>query len=342
MNPKFSIIIPVYNVAPYLCECLDSVLAQTYTSWEAICVDDGSTDGSGAILDEYAERFNVQGLKFKVIHQSNQGVSAARNAALDVVRGEWITFVDADDAIHVNYFSIINSNIIKYGNAERFIIGSSDSNEMTVSRFFSTSVSDFTVEEITGQNLIIVKGAVWQVIHARRNIKATRFENFCIGEDSLFNWTEFCDSPGGMIISAKIYWYRVRESSVSISKPTEKKVSDFFDTEYKILKLYERSLLKRGFESKSFLISNKSYDFYTYRFMFWRLPFTIRMHLIKKWYSLQKVCNKLLGREKEDFSLIIVRKLYFIPLPLLYRRTKDIVKRNVSVLRFKLLRRVML
>lgn len=78
----FSIIIPVYNVAPYLRECLDSVLAQICTDWEweAICVDDGSTDGSGAILDEYAARDG----RFKVIHQTNAGVSAARNAALNV------------------------------------------------------------------------------------------------------------------------------------------------------------------------------------------------------------------------------------------------------------------
>jgi glycosyltransferase involved in cell wall biosynthesis len=95
MSPKFSIIIPVFNVAPYLRECLDSVLAQTFTDWEAICVDDGSTDESGAILDEYAEKDS----RFKVIHQQNAGVSAARNAALGVVRGEWVWFVDSDDSI---------------------------------------------------------------------------------------------------------------------------------------------------------------------------------------------------------------------------------------------------
>jgi len=118
----FSIIIPVYNVAPYLRECLDSVLAQTYTDWEAICVDDGSTDGSGAILDEYAEKVrrsrsevkgggegqdsrsrsrttNCQLPTIRVIHQENKGVSAARNAALDVAQGEWIGFLDGDDAI---------------------------------------------------------------------------------------------------------------------------------------------------------------------------------------------------------------------------------------------------
>lgn len=91
--PFFSIVIPVYNVAPYLRECLDSVLAQTFGNWEAICVDDGSTDGSGAILDAYAAKDE----RIKVVHQPNRGVSAARNVALDMSRGEWIGFLDADD-----------------------------------------------------------------------------------------------------------------------------------------------------------------------------------------------------------------------------------------------------
>ena len=93
MTPFFSIIIPVYNVAPYLRECLDSVLAQTFTDWEAICVDDGSSDGSGEMLDVYAAKDK----RFSVIHQSNSGVSVARNVALDLAKGEWICFLDADD-----------------------------------------------------------------------------------------------------------------------------------------------------------------------------------------------------------------------------------------------------
>lgn len=101
--PKFSIIIPVYNVAPYLRECLDSVLAQTYTDWEAICVDDGSTDGSGAILDEYALKDN----RFKVLHQKNQGVSAARNVALDAASGEYLVFVDSDDFMDDDYLEYL-------------------------------------------------------------------------------------------------------------------------------------------------------------------------------------------------------------------------------------------
>ena len=91
--PKFSIIIPVYNVAPYLRECLDSVLSQTFPDWEAICVDDGSTDESGAILDEYAAKDK----RFRVFHKENGGVSSARNLALDNAKGEWIGFLDGDD-----------------------------------------------------------------------------------------------------------------------------------------------------------------------------------------------------------------------------------------------------
>ncbi len=91
----FSIIIPVYNVAPYLRECLDSVLTQTFIDWECICVDDGSTDGSGTILDEYT----AKDARFKIFHKENGGVSSARNLALDQAKGEWIAFLDGDDKI---------------------------------------------------------------------------------------------------------------------------------------------------------------------------------------------------------------------------------------------------
>lgn len=90
-----SIIIPVYQVEAFLPRCLNSLLDQTYPHWEAICVDDGSTDASGSILDDYAARDS----RFLIIHQPNAGVSAARNAALNVVSGEFLTMVDADDSI---------------------------------------------------------------------------------------------------------------------------------------------------------------------------------------------------------------------------------------------------
>lgn len=91
--PLVSVIIPVFNVAPYLREALDSVVQQTWPHLEIIIVDDGSTDGSGKICDEYRADARVQ-----VIHQENRGLSAARNAGLDRASGEYISFLDSDDA----------------------------------------------------------------------------------------------------------------------------------------------------------------------------------------------------------------------------------------------------
>lgn len=92
---QFSFIIPVYNVAPYLCECLDSIVKQDFKEWEAILIDDGSTDGSSSICDDYAEK----DARFKVYHQLNSGVSVARNVGIENAHGEWIWFVDSDDYI---------------------------------------------------------------------------------------------------------------------------------------------------------------------------------------------------------------------------------------------------
>lgn len=92
-NMKFSVIIPVYNVKPYLGECLDSILSQTYGDFEMILVDDGSTDGSGELCDRYA----AQDARICVIHQSNQGLSAARNHGIAQAKGEYLMLVDSDD-----------------------------------------------------------------------------------------------------------------------------------------------------------------------------------------------------------------------------------------------------
>ena len=102
MTPKISIVMPVYNVEKYLRECLDSVRAQTFTDWECICVDDGSTDASPGILDEYA----ASDLRIKVYWQENKGSGIARNRAIDLSKGDFICFMDPDDYYpHSNVFT---------------------------------------------------------------------------------------------------------------------------------------------------------------------------------------------------------------------------------------------
>jgi len=91
-----SIVVPVYNAAEFLREALDSVLTQTFSDWECVCIDDGSTDNSLKILNEYA----VRDTRFKVRHQANAGVSAARNAGLEIAHGEFVAFLDPDDLFH--------------------------------------------------------------------------------------------------------------------------------------------------------------------------------------------------------------------------------------------------
>ena len=101
--PLVSVIIPVYNVESYLVRCLDSVLVQTYKNLEIILVDDGSKDKSGQICDEYAKRDN----RVKVIHQTNRGQSAARNAGVQSATGEYIAFVDSDDEVVPEYIGVM-------------------------------------------------------------------------------------------------------------------------------------------------------------------------------------------------------------------------------------------
>lgn len=97
---KLSVIIPIYNVEPYLCQCLDSVINQTYKNLEIILIDDGSPDNCGAICDEYAQEDD----RIVVIHKQNGGLSAARNDGIEKATGEWIAFVDSDDWCETGYY----------------------------------------------------------------------------------------------------------------------------------------------------------------------------------------------------------------------------------------------
>ena len=110
MNPLISLVIPVYNVEKYLDKCMESVLAQTYDNYEVILVDDGSTDNSGKMCDEYAERDS----RVTVYHQKNSGVSVARNVGIENAKGEFISFIDSDDWVDESYLEKLVNAQIKY------------------------------------------------------------------------------------------------------------------------------------------------------------------------------------------------------------------------------------
>ena len=128
-NVLVSVIIPVYNTAYYLSEALNSVINQTYKNLEIILVNDGSTDNSGKICEEYA----LNDERIKVIHKENGGISSARNAAIDIAKGQYITFIDSDDDVELDYIdylykilkrfnckmSVCTHNIIKNGRVKK-------------------------------------------------------------------------------------------------------------------------------------------------------------------------------------------------------------------------------
>ena len=214
MNPKFSIVIPVYNVAPYLRECLDSVLAQTFTDWEAICVDDGSTDGSGAILDEY----EAKDKRFRVIHQKNAGVSAARNAALEVMKGQWFLFLDGDDMLRVDGLN----EFVPYISGDKYdgilvqpYIPCWDGGVIQP-REITTKV---LVENATKEDLIFgpyaANGFPFSRIYKTCIYKHLRFPvSVRMCEDIHFWFDSLCIPAKWMILNAEYYLYRQRADSV--------------------------------------------------------------------------------------------------------------------------------
>lgn len=107
---KISVIVPVYNIEKYLSQCLDSIIHQTYKNLEIILVDDGSTDSSGLICDNYSQKDK----RIKIIHKCQGGLSDARNAGLKIATGEYISFIDSDDFIDKNMYSILINNTQKY------------------------------------------------------------------------------------------------------------------------------------------------------------------------------------------------------------------------------------
>ena len=181
-NPKISIIVPVYKVEQYLRRCLDSIAAQTFTDWECILIDDGSPDASGKICDEYAE---CDG-RFRVIHQENKGVSAARNAGLDAAQGEWIGFVDSDDWVEKEYLSDLYTGFLGSPSADISIcniIDEFDKQSLLVAEEYSTNANE-NIRELLLQD---TRGGPWAFIVKKSTVK----RNNLLFNDELFFWEDF-------------------------------------------------------------------------------------------------------------------------------------------------------
>ncbi len=149
-----SIVVPVYNTAPYLRSCLDSIVNQTFKEWELIQVDDGSTDESGAICDEYAAKDS----RIQVLHQSNQGPAKARNVGIAMSQGELVAFIDSDDLLHVQYLELLLETMQKENCDAVFapyvLLGEEDCRDYTPQRLNQPLPKDYTVKTFSGHEAI--------------------------------------------------------------------------------------------------------------------------------------------------------------------------------------------
>ncbi len=229
-QPRFSIIVPVYNVEKYLPSALESVLQQTFQDWECICVDDGSKDSSGAILDEFAARDS----RFVIVHKTNGGVSSARNQALELARGEFITSLDGDDLLHPKTLELCDNSLRKYPAVKLLLQGWREfPGEDFSNTFPELSPQDTETHLMDCSKTIPTK--VWfhwyfvTQIWKREIIQHHRFDTtLSLGEDRLFFQTSLDDISEVLVLSAPLYAYRIHNASLSHSGFTPKKIMESF------------------------------------------------------------------------------------------------------------------
>jgi len=205
---KISIIIPVYNVEPYIIKCLDSIINQTYTNLELLCINDGSTDYGGKICDEYAMKDN----RIKVFHQHNQGVSAARNVGLNNFTGDYIGFVDSDDWIEPEMFEKLHETAVKHNKQISFCSVSSYFNDQLYKVWSYPELEGETSTINTLESLLSpdgIKGSVCnKLFHIDLITKATKsFDtdiHYC--EDLLF-CIELLIKSNGISYAPEVFYH---------------------------------------------------------------------------------------------------------------------------------------
>ncbi len=239
-SPFFSIIIPIYNVVPYLCECLNSILAQTYKNWEAICIDDGSKDGSGEIVDEYAAKDN----RFRVIHQKNTGVGAARNAGLNIVSGEWVLFLDGDDVWHPELLSIVVSMIARYPNEKLIRFGFENfEGNWCYDDIFKEKINNKVID-ITQEILMsdFYSFLFFCYVYHKDLFDGITFPRYKRGEDRcVLNRIMLEKADCIVAVDLPLYGYRSRSGSAMNSVPSRQVLCDEMDHRLDIMEMIDAS-----------------------------------------------------------------------------------------------------
>ena len=236
-----SIILPVYNVEEYLIECIESILKQSYKNYELIVVDDGSTDRSLNIINEYKDKFK----EIKIFTQENKGVSEARNLALRYVKGEYILFVDPDDFLDENMIEhmlyrakkdksdVVISNYYIYFNKDKY------------NKFIKDILNEgvYSRDEIIDMMLRhVIQGQLWNKLFSYKLLKESNFE-FEKGryiQDIFPVFKAISNANKISYIDESLYFYRQREES-TVHKKNKKLIEDYYYAMVSIIEFIEKN-----------------------------------------------------------------------------------------------------
>lgn len=238
MEPKISVIVPIYNVAPYLRKCLDSLRNQTMKEIEVICIDDGSTDKSGEIAEEYSKVDE----RFRVIHTENRGLSAARNTGIDEAKTEWIMFVDSDDWVDHEFCEIPYKEAIHDG-SDLVIFEYFNDKKGRMHKHKSGLAGELTREKAIKHT----DSYAWNKLYKKRLFENIRYPIGRIYEDLATTHKLIYASEQILILPNYLYCHTFRRVSISQLQSAENKREGF------------KSALQRSNDLKEFGCSKDAY-----------------------------------------------------------------------------------
>ena len=259
---KISVIVPVYNCADYVERCIRSIMAQTYHNLEIICVDDGSSDGSGNILDALA----LEDSRIRVIHQANCGASAARNTGINNMTGQFVTFVDSDDAIEPDMYEMLMSLF-------------ADEDIDIAHCGYRRVYSDGSTKDVTGTGKCVIQtryeaaecllrgtlfvGSMWNKLYKAHLFTGVRLDPaVAINEDILANAALF--NCARRLVFKDVCKYHVHERTGSVSSVTKeyKKWIDSVHVAEKMLAIYKNTPAEAAAEERFITLQIGLYRWY--------------------------------------------------------------------------------
>ena len=239
--PVVSVIIPVYKVEKYLRRCLDSLIAQTFADWQAICIDDGSPDRSPAILDEYAAR----DARIKVIHRANGGVSSARNLGIENASGNYIHFLDADDWIDPEYYQAMVT-VATDSDADMVVSGFVSDNKYTKPIVYRDVKLKRKIADKLRLTYALTDSYVWRYLFKADFVRTKKLlfdTNLIAQEDTLFVLNAIADANAIVTVPWVNYHYMFNENSALNNRDAAHHAK--VKAQYKIGKQYRRDFAKQ-------------------------------------------------------------------------------------------------